>query len=156
MVVGAVELGAVDGGKAAGEIEALQDRPRVVVRLGGGDEQPAAGGAQSVERIGHAVVDDGVVHAAVEIALAVVGDGLLGEVGPAEQLGEGDAERRPDQPQQLLGRRHGMAELAQRILHGADQPRLGVDQRAVEIDEDVHALFVLPLHHFLQMGRGSG
>jgi len=66
-----------------------------------------------------------------------VPDGFLGQVGPAEQLGKGDAERRADQPQQLLGRRHRESKLAQRILHGPDQPRLGIDQRAVKVDEDV-------------------
>src|SRR5262245_23824316 len=44
MVIGAIELGPVNAGEAVGEIETLQDRPRVVMRLGGGDEQPAPGG----------------------------------------------------------------------------------------------------------------
>jgi hypothetical protein len=137
VVVGAVELGAVDAGEAPREIEVLQDRPGVVVRLGRGNEQPAAGHPQPIERIGDAVVDDGVEHGPVYIALAIMADGFFGQVGPTEQLGEGDAKRRPDQPQQLLGRRHRQSKLAQSILHGPDQPRLGIDQRAIQIDEDV-------------------
>jgi hypothetical protein len=147
----------VDAGEVPGEIEMLQDGPGVVVRLGGGDEQPASGGAERLERRGHAVIDDGVVHTAAKIALAVVGDGLFRAVRTPQELGKRHAQRRPDHPQQLVGRRHRMPELVQRILDGTDQPRLGIDQCAVEIDEDIHGSSASsPSPHLLQMGRGSG
>ena len=52
VVVGAVELRAADGSEMAGEAQALQDRPGVAVRLGGGHEQAVAAGAQRLERLG--------------------------------------------------------------------------------------------------------
>ena len=63
----------------------LQDRPGELVRLRGGDEETEAGGTEPVERIGDAVVDDGVEHGAVAVVLAIEGNRLLREVVAPEQ-----------------------------------------------------------------------
>src|SRR6185295_6306262 len=154
VIVGAVELRSAYRHEMTVQTEARQDRPGVVVRLGGGHEQTVTAAPQSVECLGHTVVDDGVVHAAIEIAFAVVADRLLDALGRAEQHRKRDAERRSDQPQQLVCRRHGVPELAQGILNGADQARFRIDQGAVQIDQDVHAN-VSPIPRISSLPRAS-
>ena len=55
-------LGAVDGGEILRQAFLAQDGAGVDVRLGGGDDEAAPGAAQSVEGIGDAGIDLGVVH----------------------------------------------------------------------------------------------
>src|SRR5262249_34438005 len=126
--------------KRRSEIETLQDRPGAGVRLGGGNDEPTPRGVQRIEGGGDAVIDDGVVHGAAKVALAVVRDGEISQLGGAEQLGKGDAKRWTDQPQQLIGLRDRKAEPVQGILHRPDQTRLRIEERAVKVDEDIHAL----------------
>jgi hypothetical protein len=53
VIVGAIQLRAVDGDEARVQSEMLQDRAREHVRLGGGNNQPAAGGCECGERVGN-------------------------------------------------------------------------------------------------------
>src|SRR5689334_21872114 len=71
----------------------------------------------------------------------------------AEQADKTRAQRRANAPGQfVLGRNRRMIKLLQGILNRTGDARLGVGQRAVEVEEDrVHGCLVLLRHKFLMV-----
>src|SRR5262245_50077765 len=87
----AVELGAMNGGKVGRKPKVLEDRLGKMMGFGRRQQQAAAGRAQAIESLRDPAIHNRIVHATVQIVLAVEGDGHLGCMRCAQKLREGGA-----------------------------------------------------------------
>lgn len=132
----AIEFGTIKLLKIVRETEVMNDFPSEGQGLRGAKNKTVPAAPEAVERIEDAVIGPGPEYSPATIGRAVKSDGFLDGIVVPKQLREALTKRRTDDPSQVpLGGDFAL-KLSQRVLHGADDARGGVNQRAVQIEED--------------------
>ena len=115
-----------------------EDSLGVHARLSGRDHEARVGGPKRRDQVAHAVVDAILGPPARRVVRAEVDDRGLHEreVVGREQAREVAAQRRTDAAAQLGVGRHRCTHRRKRVAIGIRKPFEGVDDRAVEVEED--------------------
>jgi len=144
VVIAPIELGTVDRGEMRGKPEMLEDRAGEDMRLRGREPQRIAVGLERPHRVGDTLIKLRLEHRPSLIARAIEGERLLDTLPPAEQLLEARTQGGPDHPVQRREIGNRCTDLAECILHRADDALCRLGDGPVEIEQHMPTRSLLP------------